>query len=110
MSKTVNDILAFLLELVMFFVYGYWGFQHANTLLSKWVLALTCVVTAAILWGIWAAPKSAQRLEFYPRMVFELAVLLGAAFLTHRLGNTKLAIAFSIAIMVNKAVQFLFRQ
>ncbi len=103
-------MLAFSLELAMFVVLGYWGFQAGKTTFWKYGLAVALPLVAIVLWGIFAAPKSEQRLDTPYRLVFELALFLLAAFLLYKSGFTRLAIGFASAALLCQVLAVVWKQ
>lgn len=57
--KGINLALAFLLELVMLVVFGYWGFHTGSSTVVQWILGLGVPAIAIVIWSIF------QRAEVY---------------------------------------------
>jgi uncharacterized protein DUF2568 len=70
--KPLNLGLRFVLELCMLVALGIWGISE------NIVLGIAAPVAAAVVWGLWIAPKATRRLRDPGRLVAEL-VLFGAA-------------------------------
>lgn len=67
--------LKFLLELALLAASAWWGADMGGI-----VLAVVAPLVVAVLWGRFAAPRSAHRLDRNPRVAFELGMFaLGAA-------------------------------
>jgi hypothetical protein len=95
-----NQITAFLLEIAMYVSLGYFGFRTGKNTLEKYGFALVLPSVAMTLWGLFAAPLSAYRLDLPFRILFELVLLLTAAYALSRAGKRTLAIIFAgIAIL-----------
>lgn len=75
--KELNLGLRFLLELVLLFALGYWGFQ-AQPPAMGWILGLGAPLLAAVIWGVWIAPKSQRRLHDPLRQFVEIALFAAA--------------------------------
>ena len=56
--RWTNLTLAFLLELRALGVLGYWGVRTGDGLPVRAVLGLTAPLVAAVLWGMFAAPRA----------------------------------------------------
>jgi hypothetical protein len=76
--KTINLVLAFAVELAMIVAFATWALSLQFGVLAGWTLAVALVAGSALLWGIWAAPRSERRLGPLPLLVFKL-VLFGLA-------------------------------
>ena len=94
----------------MFFVLGYWGFHAGKSIFWKYGLAAALPLLAIILWGIFAAPRSEQRLDTPYRIVFELALFLLAAFLLYKSGFPRLAIGFAVAALLSQLLAVVLEQ
>lgn len=108
--KLINQVVAFLLEIGMFIAFGYWGFHQGKTNLLKYSFAIVLPAIAIILWGFFAAPKSEYRLEFPPRIIFELCLFAIASFFLYKTGNSKLAIWFGVIALINEMIAYIFKQ
>lgn len=75
--KELNLGLRFLLELALLFALGYWGFQ-AQPPAMGWILGLGAPLLAAVIWGVWIAPKSQRRLHDPLRQFVEIALFAAA--------------------------------
>jgi hypothetical protein len=105
--KIINLILAFSLELVMFFSIGYWGFQQGKTDITKWLIATACFVLAVGLWAIFAAPKSTYRIKFPYRILFEACMFTICSVALYKTGHSRFSIIFTIAFIVSEAIALL---
>lgn len=108
--KYLNLLVSFLLEVALLIVAGYWGFQQGESVLMKYTLALAIPVVIAILWGIFAAPKSKKRLENPFRIVFKLTLFSLAVFFSYQMGLLLLAIIIAIITCINLVMAFVFLQ
>jgi len=70
--KPLNLGLRFVLELCMLVALGIWGFSE------NIVLGIAAPLAAAVVWGLWIAPKAKRRLRDPARLAIEL-LLFGAA-------------------------------
>jgi hypothetical protein len=96
-----NEGLRFLLELIMFFGYGYWGFHMTDNTVFRWVLAFVIPSLAIIFWAIFMAPTSSHHVSLLPYIIFE-TLLFGAVSLgIGWLGYTQVAIIFFIIFAGN---------
>ncbi len=108
--KTINQTVAFLLELGMLTAIGRWGYLQGRTTLSKYGIALFLIAVIVILWGYFAAPKSPNRLSLGYRIIFEFVLFMIATFMLHKSGNTNYSIVFGIIAVVNLSLEYYFTQ
>ena len=108
--KGLNLLLAFLLELGMFFSISYWGYTQGKSPIAKWTLAIFCLALTITLWGILAAPNSGKRLAFTSRLLFELTMFLLASLSLYKLNFLTLSICFAVLSLISVAMAFIFKQ
>lgn len=108
--KNIHLTLAFVLELFMLGAIAWWGYRQGQTPVSKYALAITLVLLASVLWGIFAAPKSKKRLPFAARLPFQLCMFLTAAFLLYATGETVTAFCFAGAACISTALAYVLKQ
>ena len=106
--KLIHQLVVFLLEIGMLIILGMWGFDGQKTTLEKYGLGLGAPLLAACLWGIWAAPKSAYRLDLPYRLGLGVALFGLSAFLVYRLGHPKAALAFAITAITSALFDWFF--
>jgi Protein of unknown function (DUF2568) len=90
-----NLALKFLLELAAFAALAVWGASVSV------LLAIAAPAAAIVLWGIFAAPKSARRLPDRARIPFELAVFALAAVALAAAASVALAVVFGVLVVIN---------
>ncbi len=108
--KQLNLLVSFLLELIMLYLYGYWGYNTGEHPVMSYVLAVLLPGIVIILWGVWAAPKSKHRLKNPLRSVVKLSLFLLAAVLGFNAGQPAWSIWFGAITLLNAGLAFLFRQ
>jgi hypothetical protein len=108
--KALNLLLSFLLELAMLAALGLFGFTAWKNALMAWVLGLGLPFLAAILWGIFAAPRSRRRLPQNPRLLFAFVLfsLSGAAL--YGADHPSAAFDFLLLSAVNLSLAALWKQ
>lgn len=98
-----NEVLAFLLELVMLVGLGGWGAQVGRTMVAKILLGAGVPVTVAVLWSLFASPKARRRLPIPGLLAFKaLAFAAGTAAIC-ALGRHVLASGFAVVALLNTA-------
>ncbi|MBX4201585.1 YrdB family protein [Candidatus Saccharibacteria bacterium] len=103
--RIANMGLSFLVEVAMWFAFGYWGFSFDNTALS-WLLGIGVPLVTVVLWAIWAAPKSKTRLKQPKLLVFKMALFLLATAGLLQAGKATWAIVFFVSAIVNQALEY----
>jgi Protein of unknown function (DUF2568) len=98
--KDANLAVKFILELAALAAFAFWGATLDGVLVSV-IVGIAAPATAAVLWGLFAAPRSSRRLTTRSRVPFELSVFaLGAAALV-AVDWTAIAAAFAAVVIVN---------
>lgn len=105
--KAVNQLVAFLLEIGMLISFGMWGFHGETSVGKRYLLGLGLPLLAAVLWGIWAAPKSSYRLDLPYRLLFSLTLFALSALTLHRLGHTSWAVLFATLAISSAMVELI---
>jgi hypothetical protein len=102
--RLANELLAFLLELAALAALGYWGFRVGSGVPLKILLGVGAPVLAAVLWGLFAAPRA--RFTVPPGGVLAVKVLVfgAAAAALYAAGQRTLAIAFAVLVALNTIV------
>ena len=102
--KPLNLGLRFLLELCMLVALGIWGFSE------NFVLGIAAALAAAVVWGLWIAPKATRRLRDPVRLALEL-LLFGAAGVALAAADHPLAAAiFLAAVALNEVLTLAWGQ
>ena len=102
--KPLNLGLRFVLELCMLAALGIWGFSE------NIALGVAAPLTAAVVWGLWIAPKAKRRLRDPVRLALEL-ILFGAAGAALAVaGHALAATAFLAAVALSEVLMLAWRQ
>jgi len=108
--KAVNLALRFLLELAAVVAFGYWGFHTGGSTVARVVLGVGSPVLAAVVWGLFVAPKAAMTLPSRVKFVLGLAILLLAAVALAAAGQPAIAVAFAAIVVINQVLLVLWHQ
>ena len=73
---TVNDIMAFVLEIAALVLLGLWAGSFAKALIWRWTLGLLAAAIFAALWALFFAPKAPHRLAMPWLLIGKLLLLL----------------------------------
>ena len=93
--KVAVEVVRFLLELCMLAAFAVWG-ATVNV-----ALAIAAPIAAAVMWGLWMAPKSERRLPERRRIALEVALFGLATAALADAGHTVAAIAFGAVAAVD---------
>ena len=98
--RWTNLALAFLLELCALGALGYWGVRTGDGLPAKVALGLAAPLLAAVLWGVFAAPRAPVSSPPL-KLGTQVAVFGSAALALYATGHGRLALVFALAVVVN---------
>lgn len=107
--KYSNQTLIFFLELMMIGSFAYFGFQKGHTALFRYIWAIALPAAVIICWGLWAAPKSSNRLPMPYLVLFRAALFLLASYFLYACGQMNLAIVIALFAVVTQVVSYYFR-
>jgi hypothetical protein len=98
-----NLALAFLLELCALGALGYWGVRMGDGWVAKVALGLGAPLCAAVLWGLFAAPRATVSVPLIGFLV-QLGVFGSAAVALFATGHRVLSVAFVLLVVVNSVL------
>jgi len=104
-----NLALAFVLELCGLAAFGYWGAHTGTHTLTSVALGVGAPLVAALLWGVFAAPR-APAASPAAAAVVQVVFFLAAALALGITGHPRLAATFLILVLVNSALLHLPHQ
>ncbi|MFC5909110.1 YrdB family protein [Streptacidiphilus monticola] len=96
--RAANELLAFVIEVLALLALGWWG-AHA----AGWWLALLLPLAAAVLWGLFAAPKATFRVALPAVLAVKAVVFGGAVAALAGLHQPTLAWVFGVVAAANTA-------
>ena len=103
--KTANLGVRFLLELAALAALAYWGSQTGPLAVSV-VLAIAAPLAGAVVWGIFAAPKSRHRLRGARRLIVEIPFFGAAAAGLAATGQWVLAAIFAVVVVLSELMTY----
>lgn len=110
MLKYSNQVIVFILELVMITSFAYYGYQKNTTILNRYLLAFLLPIAAIILWTIFAAPKSSHRIAMPYLALFRAGMFLITSFAVYQLGHKNMAIVIVILVIVTQIMSYYFEK
>jgi hypothetical protein len=108
--KNINLALAFLLELCMLAALGYWGFTVNQSMAIRVGAGLGVPVLAAVVWGVWMAPRAAYPLPQPWHLIVELIIFGLAIAALYAAGRPRLALAFGVVYVLNVVLRYIWGQ
>jgi hypothetical protein len=108
--KMLNLGVVFLVEGVMFLAYGYWGYHNYNNGVLQIIFGILLPLLVALLWGIFAAPKSTRRLKQPSLIFFKSLLFIGATAALFSADKPALASIFITIALVNQALAIFWHQ
>ncbi len=106
MIKSANQITVFVLELIMFITYGYYGMSKQWNFIPRHLFTMLIVSAAITLWAILAAPKSAHRLKMPYLLIFRATMFLFAAMFLLQLEHKNMAIAMALLTIITQTISY----
>ncbi len=108
--KSANLVLAFLLELAALAAFADWGLGSSPETVVRVLLGVGTPVLAAVLWGIFAAPRSGRRLRGLAYLAFKLVFFGAAALALVASGRTAIAAGFAGLALINIVLEKVWHQ
>ncbi|MEU4038523.1 YrdB family protein [Streptomyces collinus] len=105
-----NELLAFLIEIVALGLLGWWGFTTSGGTGVRVLLGLGTPAVAAVLWGLFAAPRAPFRPPLPGVLLVKGLVLGGGALALYGVGHPVGAVVVAVVTVVNVTVAEVFRR
>ena len=99
-----NEALAFLIELVMLAALGWWGAGSSEARIVRVLLGIGSPLAAAVVWGLFAAPKARIRLPLAGVLGVKGVAFAGATAAIASRGRPSLAIGFAVVALINTTI------
>lgn len=108
--KKLNIIVSFLLEMAMLLALGYWGFRTGQGLWLKLLLGIGVPLAVIIVWGLFLAPKAANRVGSTLGVAMSLGLfyLSAAALLLAK--QPVLAVVILVVAAINRTLVVTWKQ
>jgi hypothetical protein len=108
--KLANLAARFLLELCALAALAYWGYQAGQSTIMKIGLAAGAPLLAAVVWGMFIAPRASVQVPTWVWVILQVVVFGCAAAGLVASGQRTLAAIFVLAVAVNSALLYIWRQ
>ncbi|MFD8009087.1 YrdB family protein [Streptomyces sp. NPDC058955] len=109
-AHVLNDLLAFLWEMLALGVLAWWGWNAVDPVWLRLVTAVAAPGAAATLWGLFAAPKARFQVPLAGVLTVKTLVFGAAALALAGLGHGTWAVVFGLVAVVNTALVTVFRR
>src|SRR5437763_16150638 len=109
-ALAANLGLRFCLEPAALAALGYWGAQAGRGTAAHILFAISAPLAAAVLWGLFVAPKAAIRVSEPVRLAIELLVFAAATAGLAVADQPVLAAVFAVAAFLNSVLVRLLRR
>ncbi|MEX6686820.1 YrdB family protein [Danxiaibacter flavus] len=106
MLKAIFQVIVFIMELVMLYSFGFFAYKAGSNTLTHYTLAILLTAGCIILWGVFAAPKSAKRLNMPYLGLFRCGMFLTAALFLFLLDLKTMAIAMAALAVITQVASF----
>jgi Na+-transporting NADH:ubiquinone oxidoreductase subunit NqrE len=108
--KVANLALSFFLELCMVLAYGYWGFTTGSRLIMQLLLGIGVPLIVIVIWGIFLAPASKQRLQGVSHWSLEIILFVAAIVALFVAGQPSWATVFAALYVINVILRLVWKQ
>jgi hypothetical protein len=98
-----NEALAFLLEIIALTALGWWGLRTGGPA-AHVVLGVGAPLLAAVIWGLFAAPRARMRLPLAGVLAVKVLVYAAATAALSGVGHPALAMAFAVMAAASTAL------
>jgi hypothetical protein len=108
--KGANLGLRFFLEMAALAALGYWGFQVGAGPLARVALGVGAPLIAAVVWGLFVAPKATMNAPEAVRLLVQAAVFGGAALALARADHATMGAVLALVAVANAALMLAWNQ
>lgn len=108
--QAANLAVRFLSELCVLAALGYWGFHTGKGQIVKLGLGIGVPLLAALVWAMFGAPHAAMPVHGPLRAVLEVAIFGSASAALSMAGHPALAVAFGLAVLINRTLMLVWGQ
>ena len=108
--KGANLTLRFPLELCTLIALGYWGFKTGSRAIAKVSLGIGCPLVAAVVWGVFVAPRAPVKLPGILFLLLQVLVFGSAAVALAATGQRTLALVFAVVVVINAILMYVWGQ
>jgi len=104
MFTVINLGLRFVLEIILLFSLGYWGFHVGQGVWLSIILGLGLPLLTAVIWGMIISPKATIKLPIGVVLLIEAVLFAAGVLALIDTGFKVFAVVFGIAALVNRYI------
>lgn len=108
--KMFKLALRFILEIVILFIVGYWGYRIGEGTVAKIGFAIVFPTVIALFWGLFGSPNAPYLLTGVLHVLLEIVVFGSAVAALYFMGQGGFALLFAVILLVNRLLMFLWGQ
>ncbi|WP_223589578.1 YrdB family protein [Neobacillus bataviensis] len=108
--KDINLGIRFLLEIMVLVILGYWGFHVSQGTIIKILLGFGTPLLAAVIWGMFGAPKAPFTLSGFSFLVLEIIIFGLPAVALFFAEKQTLAFIYGLIVVVNLVLMKIWHQ
>ena len=108
--RALNEGLAFLFEIAALVAISWWGCHIGPNTADRVLLGIGMPLLAIVLWGLFAAPKSAVRTPMVGVLSVKIVVFGAAAAGLWFTGTHVLAVVFAVLVAINTTIATIDRR
>lgn len=108
--KSINLLVRFLIELCALGALGYWGFHSENGIFIKIVYGIGAPLLAAVIWGMFVAPRASVEAPCWLRLLLEIIVLGFAALALYFAKLPTLCFIYTAVVIINRILLTIWDQ
>ena len=111
--KMVNLGLAFLLELLILVIYGYFGYQFlpdGTSQILRYLLTAVMIAIIAVPWGNYLAPRALHRLQMPWLLIVKLVIMMLGILMLLNMQRTPFAIVLAIVVAIHYFLAVIWKQ
>ncbi|MEE1772862.1 YrdB family protein [Streptomyces sp. JV185] len=105
-----NELLAFVVEVAALAALAWWGIATEDAVASRVLLGVGAPAAAAVVWGLFAAPRARIRLPLVGVLLVKAVVLGCGVYAVHAVGHSGAAVLFGVVAVVNTGLAETFRR
>ena len=107
--RLANEALRFFLELGALAALAYWGYHTGESLPQNLLFGIGAPLLAAVIWGLFVAPKAVRPVPLPWRLLIEALVFGSATAGLIAVGRPDLGSAFLAVVVVNEILLLIWR-
>ncbi|MEO2078026.1 MAG: YrdB family protein [Bacillus sp. (in: firmicutes)] len=108
--KAINLGIRFILEIAVLTILGYWGFHVSQSTVINILLGIGTPLLAAVIWGMFGAPKAPYTLSGLPFLMLEIAIFGLPVIILFYLDKHTLGFVYGLVTVINLVLMKIWNQ